>query len=60
MKSLTIEDIKKMYIQAGNKNNVLVFPVGIAFENAYANLLYIVDLQITISKLLYFFGSSNI
>ncbi len=31
-----IEDIKKMYIQAGNKNNVLVFPVGIAFENAYA------------------------
>ena len=30
-----IEVIKKMYIQAGNKNNVLVFPVGIAFENAY-------------------------
>ena len=31
-----IEDIKKMYIEAGNKNNILVFPVGIAFENAYA------------------------
>ncbi len=30
-----IEDIKKMYIEAGNKNDVLVFPVGIAFENAY-------------------------
>ena len=30
-----IKDIKKMYIEAGNKNNVLVFPVGIAFENAY-------------------------
>ena len=30
-----IEDIKKMYIDAGNKNNVLVIPVGIAFENAY-------------------------
>jgi hypothetical protein len=30
-----IEDIKKMYIEAGNKNNALVIPVGIAFENAY-------------------------
>ena len=24
-----------MYIAAGKKNNVLVIPVGIAFENAY-------------------------
>ena len=30
-----IEDIKKMYIEAGIKNNALVIPVGIAFENAY-------------------------
>ena len=30
-----IEDIKTMYIDAGNKNNALVIPVGIAFENAY-------------------------
>lgn len=30
-----IKDIKKMYIDAGNKNNALVIPVGIAFENAY-------------------------
>ena len=30
-----INDIKKMYIDAGNKNNALVIPVGIAFENAY-------------------------
>ena len=30
-----IRDIKKMYIEAGNKNNALVIPVGIAFENAY-------------------------
>jgi hypothetical protein len=30
-----IEDIKKMYIDAGKKNNALVIPVGIAFENAY-------------------------
>jgi hypothetical protein len=30
-----IEDIKKMYIDAGIKNNALVIPVGIAFENAY-------------------------
>ena len=30
-----IQDIKKMYIDAGNKNNALVIPVGIAFENAY-------------------------
>jgi hypothetical protein len=30
-----IEDIKKMYIDAGNENNALVIPVGIAFENAY-------------------------
>jgi hypothetical protein len=30
-----IENIKKMYIDAGNENNALVIPVGIAFENAY-------------------------
>lgn len=30
-----ITDIKKMYIEAGNKNNALVIPVGIAFDNAY-------------------------
>ena len=30
-----IENIKKMYIDAANQNNVLVMPVGIAFENAY-------------------------
>jgi hypothetical protein len=30
-----IKDIKKMYINAGNNNNALVIPVGIAFENAY-------------------------
>ena len=30
-----LEDIKKMYIDAGNENNALVIPVGIAFENAY-------------------------
>lgn len=30
-----IEDIKKMYINAGNENNSMVIPVGIAFENAY-------------------------
>ena len=30
-----IENIKQMYIDAGNKNNALVIPVGIAFENAY-------------------------
>ena len=30
-----IKDIKKMYIDAANKNNILVIPVGIAFENAY-------------------------
>lgn len=30
-----IEDIKKMYINAGIENNALVIPVGIAFENAY-------------------------
>ena len=33
--SKMIRDIKKMYIEAGNKNNALVIPVGIAFENAY-------------------------
>jgi len=32
-----IQDIKKMYIDAGNKNNALVIPVGIAFENAYSS-----------------------
>ena len=31
-----ITDIKKMYIEAGNKNDALVIPVGIAFENAYS------------------------
>ena len=30
-----INDIKSAYIEAGNKNSILVFPVGIAFENAY-------------------------
>ena len=35
-----IKDIKQMYIEAGNKNNALVIPVGIAFENAYNCLLY--------------------
>ena len=30
-----IKNIKKMYIDVGNKNNILVMPVGIAFENAY-------------------------
>ena len=30
-----IKDIKKMYIDAGNDNNALVIPVGIAFENSY-------------------------
>ena len=30
-----IKDIKKMYIDAANKNDVLVIPVGVAFENAY-------------------------
>jgi len=30
-----INNIKKMYIEAGNKNNAFVIPVGIAFENAY-------------------------
>ena len=30
-----IENIKKMYINAGNESNALVIPVGIAFENAY-------------------------
>lgn len=30
-----IKDIKQMYVDAGNKNNALVIPVGIAFENAY-------------------------
>ena len=32
---IMIENIKKMYIDAGNENNALVIPVGIAFENAY-------------------------
>ena len=30
-----IENIKKMYIEVANQNNILVIPVGIAFENAY-------------------------
>ena len=30
-----IKNIKKMYIDAANQNNVLVIPVGIAFENSY-------------------------
>ena len=33
--SQMIEDITQMYINAGNENNALVIPVGIAFENAY-------------------------
>jgi hypothetical protein len=32
---LMIENIKQMYIDAGNKNDALVIPVGITFENAY-------------------------
>ena len=31
-----IKDIKKMYIDAGNDNNALVIPVGIAFEKSYS------------------------
>ena len=31
-----IKDIKKMYIDAGNENNALVIPVGIAFENSFS------------------------
>ena len=30
-----IRVIKKMYVTAGNKNQTLVIPVGLAFENAY-------------------------
>ena len=30
-----INNIKQMYIDAGNKNDALVIPVGIAFEKAY-------------------------
>ena len=30
-----IKDIKMMYIDVANKNNILVMPVGIAFENVY-------------------------
>ena len=30
-----IENIKQMYIDAANRNDALVIPVGIAFENAY-------------------------
>jgi hypothetical protein len=30
-----IDDIKSVYLQAGNDNDALVIPVGIAFENAY-------------------------
>ena len=30
-----ISNIKQMYIDAGNKNDALVIPVGIAFEKAY-------------------------
>ena len=30
-----LDDVKSAYIKAGNKNNVLVFPVGIAFNEAY-------------------------
>ena len=36
-----ITNIKKMYIEAGNKNKALVLPVGIAFENAYNKKPYI-------------------
>ena len=31
-----IKNIKKMYISTANNNNVLVIPVGVAFENAYS------------------------
>tara|TARA_B100001121_G_scaffold289911_1_gene289213 strand:- start:36 stop:656 length:621 start_codon:yes stop_codon:yes gene_type:complete len=31
-----IKNIKKMYIETANENDVLVIPVGIAFENAYS------------------------
>ena len=30
-----LNDVKSAYIKAANKNNILVFPVGIAFNNAY-------------------------
>ena len=30
-----IEDIKGAYLKAGNDNNTLVIPVGLAFEKAY-------------------------
>jgi len=30
-----LDDVKSAYIKAGNKNNVLVLPVGIAFNEAY-------------------------
>ena len=30
-----LDDVKSAYIEAANKNNVLVFPVGIAFNEAY-------------------------
>ena len=31
-----IKDIQRMYVDAGNRNNAMVFPVGIAFENAFS------------------------
>ena len=30
--------IEDMYVKAGKKNNVLVIPVGLAFENAYKKI----------------------
>jgi hypothetical protein len=35
VKSGMIEDIKSAYLKAGNDNNTLVIPVGLAFEKAY-------------------------
>ena len=31
-----IKDIQRMYVDAGNRNNAMVFPVGIAFEKAFS------------------------
>ena len=40
-----IKNIKKMYIDAANKNNVIVMPVGIAFENAYEKNLILSSIK---------------
>jgi hypothetical protein len=32
-----INDVYKTYVEAGNSENILVIPVGLAFENAYKN-----------------------